>query len=189
MVLVVWLNAGFFHPFRHCICQWKREIWLQGEAYLDVAQLQEKPFEVHTGPITTQVLGTTFNIDAYDVNGNIAVTVKSGKVAVHDSIKLLAQLLPDQQIVCLPDGSFRKGYSPGRRYDGLDKRTVGFPRNEIQRSGQTTGKKIRRRTDLSRCKYWQLFHYRQLCCFHFLQEIPRNARVDQWQRDQHRQSR
>lgn len=104
----VWLNAGSSIRFDTAFANGKREIWLQGEAYFDVAQQQERPFEVHTGPITTQVLGTTFNIDAYDVNGNIAVTVKSGKVAVRDSIKLLTQLLPDQRIVCLPDGSFRK---------------------------------------------------------------------------------
>jgi transmembrane sensor len=104
----VWLNAGSSIRYDTAFVNGRREIWLQGEAYFDVAQQQEKPFEVHTGAITTQVLGTTFNIEAYDVSGNIAVTVKSGKVAVRDSIKMLSQLLPGQQIVCLPDGSFHK---------------------------------------------------------------------------------
>ncbi|WP_127132826.1 FecR family protein [Pseudoflavitalea rhizosphaerae] len=104
----VWLNAGSSIRYDTAFSNGKREIWLKGEAYFDVAQQQAKPFEVHTGDITTQVLGTAFNIDAYDSSSRITVIVKSGKVAVRNADKILSQLLPDQRIVCRADGSFSK---------------------------------------------------------------------------------
>lgn len=104
----LWLNAGSGIRYDTAFSNGKREIWLEGEAYFDVAQQQGKPFEVHTGHVTTQVLGTAFNIEAYDSSGNITVTVNSGKVAVRDAEKILSQLLPDQRIVCRADGSFSK---------------------------------------------------------------------------------
>ena len=104
----VWLNAGSVIRYDTAFSNGKRGIWLQGEAFFEVAQQQHKPFEVYTGDITTQVLGTAFNIDAYDSSANITVIVKSGKVAVRNADKTISQLLPDQRIVCRADGSFSK---------------------------------------------------------------------------------
>lgn len=104
----VWLNAGSSIRFDTAFTSGKREIWLEGEAYFDVAHLEGRPFEVHTGRITTRVLGTAFNIDAYDLFKDITVTVRRGKVSVSDSTKELGQLLPDQRIICRADGSFQQ---------------------------------------------------------------------------------
>lgn len=104
----IWLNAGSAIRFDTAFTSGRREIWLQGEAYFDVAQMESAPFVVHTNHITTLVLGTAFNIDAYDSSNNIIVTVKDGKVAVSDSIKILSQLVAGQRIICKADGSFRK---------------------------------------------------------------------------------
>lgn len=104
----IWLNAGSGIRYDTAFVSGRREIWLRGEAYFDVAQMESKPFLVHTSHITTLVLGTAFNIDAYDSTNNIIVTVKDGKVAVSDSIKILSQLVANQRIICKADGSFRK---------------------------------------------------------------------------------
>ncbi len=43
-----------------------REVWLEGEGYFEVAPQQSKaPFLVHAGTLDVNVLGTSFNIDAY----------------------------------------------------------------------------------------------------------------------------
>jgi hypothetical protein len=42
-----------------------REVYLEGEAYFNIAPDAAHPFIVHTGTIDTKVLGTAFNINAY----------------------------------------------------------------------------------------------------------------------------
>lgn len=58
-----------------------RELQLTGEAYFEVVKNPEKPFLVETDKITTRVLGTSFNIEAYK-NSRIKVSVNTGKVEV-----------------------------------------------------------------------------------------------------------
>ncbi|WEK34097.1 MAG: FecR domain-containing protein [Candidatus Pseudobacter hemicellulosilyticus] len=112
----VWLNAGSSLRFDSAFSNGKREFWLEGEAYFDVQPLASQPFEVHTRQLTTKVLGTAFNIDAYKPDTAIAVTVTKGKVAVSDSSKELGQLLPDQRLICHADGSVEKDSTTARDY-------------------------------------------------------------------------
>lgn len=59
-----------------------REVELQGEAFFDVAKNPDKPFVIKSGEVLTTVLGTSFNINTYPDNQQIAVTVATGKVKV-----------------------------------------------------------------------------------------------------------
>ncbi|MEM1135543.1 MAG: FecR domain-containing protein [Bacteroidota bacterium] len=61
-----------------------REVHLDGEAFFEVAENPEKPFVIHTANLKTQVLGTSFNIDAPANEDIIEVTVVTGKVLVSD---------------------------------------------------------------------------------------------------------
>ena len=65
-----------------------REVKLNGEAFFEVAKNPNKPFIIHTQNVTTQVLGTSFNVHAYDFSENISVTVKTGKVRVQSENKV-----------------------------------------------------------------------------------------------------
>lgn len=103
----IWLNAGSRLRYDTAFSNGSREIWLQGEAFFDVAPVADKQFLVHSGNITTAVLGTSFNIDAYDTVHAITVTVSSGKVAVNDPSHMLAQLQPGQRVTCGPNGRFK----------------------------------------------------------------------------------
>lgn len=58
-----------------------REIELTGEAYFEVAH-SAIPFVVKTSQLDVTVLGTTFNINAYENNGEIVTTLVEGKVQV-----------------------------------------------------------------------------------------------------------
>lgn len=57
-------------------------VYLEGEAYFEVAHDQSRPFSVHTGAIITKVLGTSFSVKAGNKNDDITVSVKTGRVLV-----------------------------------------------------------------------------------------------------------
>jgi transmembrane sensor len=77
----------------------KREVYLHGEAYFDIAHDQQVPFIVHTGKIKTTVLGTAFNIKSSPGNKKIIITVTRGKVKVGDNQKTYNVITPDEQVV------------------------------------------------------------------------------------------
>ena len=61
----------------------ERAVYLEGEAFFDVAHEEQRPFIVYTDHTRTQVLGTTFDVRAYKIEP-VTVSVVSGKVAVSD---------------------------------------------------------------------------------------------------------
>lgn len=60
----------------------KREIALTGEAYFDIERDEVRPFNIKVKDYQVQVLGTSFNIQAYEDEEDFSVTVESGKVKV-----------------------------------------------------------------------------------------------------------
>ncbi len=59
-----------------------REVYLEGEAFFEVARDTNKPFIVRAGDVQTRVLGTSFNISAYPENVSTRVALVEGKVEV-----------------------------------------------------------------------------------------------------------
>lgn len=81
-----------------------REIYLEGEAFLEVSKDPSRPFKVHTANIVTTVLGTSFNVNAFDPDNSVSISLVSGEVKVerHDSqtsSALPIHLLPGEQVV------------------------------------------------------------------------------------------
>ena len=94
---VVHLNAASTIKFPVVFNGKKRELFLlEGEAYFEVRHDAKRPFLVHTGKVTTQVLGTTFNIKFYKNLPDLQVFVNSGKVEVHDQTHTLGMYTPQQ---------------------------------------------------------------------------------------------
>lgn len=58
----------------------KREVILEGEAFFEIKKDHGHPFLVHTGKLTTKVLGTSFNVQT--LPEKITVSVATGKVMV-----------------------------------------------------------------------------------------------------------
>ena len=73
-----------------------REVTLVGEAYFDIRH-DTRPFIVHTGPITTTVLGTAFNINAHDKD--LTITVLKGKVKVDNGTGDFSILKRNEQVM------------------------------------------------------------------------------------------
>lgn len=98
----VWVNAGSQLKFPASFGAKTREVYLSGEAYFDVRHKSTCPFIIHTGPVTTTVLGTAFNIREDPTTHQVTITVKRGKVSVARDKQQLAVLLPDQQVIVKP---------------------------------------------------------------------------------------
>jgi transmembrane sensor len=75
-----------------------REVTLRGEAYFDIKHINSKAFIVHTGDISTTVLGTAFDIKAFPDQNDVVVTVTRGKVKIADKKKIYAVITPNQQV-------------------------------------------------------------------------------------------
>lgn len=78
----IWLNSGSNLKYPSQFKGKKREVYLQGEAYFEVSHSDKIPFIVHTGKLKTKVLGTVFNITAYENDPDVKVALISGKVEV-----------------------------------------------------------------------------------------------------------
>lgn len=78
----IWLNASSSLEFPDQFDGAKREVYLTGEAYFDVKHADKVPFIIHTGDVSTTVLGTAFNIKAYPGQKSITISVSRGKVKI-----------------------------------------------------------------------------------------------------------
>lgn len=77
----------------------ERSVFLDGEAFFDVAHNAEKPFFIHTGPLMVEVLGTAFNIKSFSSQDSASVYVTRGKVLVWDKSRKLRQVLTAHQSI------------------------------------------------------------------------------------------
>ncbi len=78
----IWLNAGTTLSFPVAFSGNERKVTIDGEAYFDIAPNNTKPFKVMKKDLEIQVLGTRFNVHAYDEEKHQAVTLLQGSVKV-----------------------------------------------------------------------------------------------------------
>lgn len=82
----IWLSPG--SSLKYAVGKFNKEriVRLEGQAFFDVAHHASSVFKVYTGNIETRVLGTAFNIEAYESEKNIRVSLVRGRVAVHKQV-------------------------------------------------------------------------------------------------------
>ena len=92
----VWLNATSSITFPTSFAGSERKVNVTGEVYFEVAHNSKMPFVVQKGNMSVTVLGTHFNINAYDDEQSMNVTLLEGAVKVnsHNSQKTIK---PGQQ--------------------------------------------------------------------------------------------
>jgi len=78
----VWLNAASSIRFPVFFAGNERRVEITGEAYFEVAKNISKPFKVKTTASEIEVLGTHFNINAYDDESAVKTTLLEGMVKV-----------------------------------------------------------------------------------------------------------
>ncbi len=100
----VWLNANSRLVYNSFSAN-HRQVELKGEAFFKVARNEQAPFVVKTNECSIEVLGTTFNVMAYDEFGRKEITLLSGKVNVH--LEDNEQVLKPGQALILKDHKFK----------------------------------------------------------------------------------
>lgn len=95
---VVWLNSRSEIQYKTTFSATTREVFLSGEAFFDVHQESKRPFLVHSNGLTTKVLGTSFNVNAYTEQDTIAITLVTGKIEIAAASGELGMLEPQQQL-------------------------------------------------------------------------------------------
>jgi transmembrane sensor len=78
---VVQLHAGSSLAYPEAFASGNREVILTGEAFFEITKDATRPFVVRTGDVSTTVLGTSFNVQAFP-HENTSVTVVTGRVRV-----------------------------------------------------------------------------------------------------------
>jgi len=100
----VWINSASSLRYPTAFSSKTREVYLDGEAYFEVAHNANSPFKVKTAKAEVQVLGTHFNVNAYPDEATCKTTLLEGSVKVKtptgDQI-----IKPGQQDVASSDGS------------------------------------------------------------------------------------
>tara|TARA_R110002049_G_scaffold309206_1_gene518577 strand:- start:52024 stop:53175 length:1152 start_codon:yes stop_codon:yes gene_type:complete len=82
---VVNLNAGTSLKFPIKFIEGKnREVFLNGEAYFNVAKDANHPFIVNTNEVDVRVLGTQFNVSSYDEDIDVNTVLVEGSVNVYN---------------------------------------------------------------------------------------------------------
>jgi ferric-dicitrate binding protein FerR (iron transport regulator) len=103
----VWLNSASSIRYPIAFNDTQRKVEITGEVYFEVAADQEKPFVVDINKKgTVTVLGTHFNVNAYDNEQQVAATLLEGAIQVK-RLDAALTLKPGQQAVWQPDAGIK----------------------------------------------------------------------------------
>jgi len=95
----IWLNSNSKLKYPSQFGTGVRKVQLEGEAFFQVARDTEHPFIVDVTTAEIKVLGTSFNVNAYNDQDEILTTLVEGKVEVNDDFRGTSQkLLPNDQL-------------------------------------------------------------------------------------------
>jgi Fe2+-dicitrate sensor, membrane component len=113
----IWLNAGSSITYPIAFIGHERQVEIKGEVYFEVAHNPSIPFKVavraqpgRPGGSHVEVLGTHFNINAYDDESDVRVTLLEGSVRV--SSEKVVVLHPGEQAVLAANASITVDRSP-----------------------------------------------------------------------------
>ncbi len=102
----VWLNAASSIRYPATFLKKVRTVEISGEAYLEVAANPQKPFIVKVNGSEVRVLGTRFNVMAYENEQSVKTTLLQGAVEFRKDENRI-KLNPGQQSELLHDGSLK----------------------------------------------------------------------------------
>ena len=113
---VVWLNSGTTLTYPEQFSSKNRTVILDGEARFDVKHIQNKPFIVKTSDYSVTVLGTQFNVFAYNKSAIFETSLLEGSILLKENNNQNYQLKmkPGQQ------AAFNKATAEKKIYDNVD---------------------------------------------------------------------
>ncbi|SKA37644.1 FecR protein [Chitinophaga eiseniae] len=98
----VWLNAASSIRYPIAFAGNARKVEVTGEAYFEIAPHAQQPFEVSVQGSTIQVLGTSFNLRAYEAD-DVSTTLLTGRVRVANKDGRVVLQPGQQATITAPD--------------------------------------------------------------------------------------
>ncbi|GAB3651633.1 FecR domain-containing protein [Echinicola sediminis] len=92
------LNSSSSLSFPVTFSEEVREVRLLGQGFFEVTRNEAVPFQVHTDEFFVKVLGTSFDVEAYQESVVQQVTVHTGKVAVETNAGVSELVLPNERV-------------------------------------------------------------------------------------------
>jgi transmembrane sensor len=108
----VWLNVESSLRYPVVFNGKDRKVSITGEAYFEVSKDPSRKFLVEAESATTEVLGTHFNVNTYEREQDVFVTLLEGSVKVTNPGKALLVLKPGQQADVNSTGKIRLNNTP-----------------------------------------------------------------------------
>lgn len=99
------INSGTKVVYPQAFKKGMREIYVEGEIFIDVKKANGVPFMVRTKKFDVNVLGTAFNVRAYPDDLHSEVVLQRGKVEVRDMNRQTVPMKPNE-LVCLTNGKY-----------------------------------------------------------------------------------
>lgn len=121
----VWLNAKTTFTFPDRFDSRRRDVILDGEAYFDVTHNEEAPFIIRTEKYTIKVLGTEFNLRAYNAEDIIPfeTALIDGSVEIESTDHSTKKLLRPKEKAYADNGQLQvepiAGFNPYLWKEGL----------------------------------------------------------------------
>lgn len=106
----IWLNSNSKLKYPTKFSGKERLVELEGEAYFDVSKNKDFPFVVKMNDFQIKVLGTSFNVNAYNDEKEIVTTLVEGRVEVKDQLRNQKEILLPNDQFCINkhNGDFKK---------------------------------------------------------------------------------
>jgi ferric-dicitrate binding protein FerR (iron transport regulator) len=119
-----------------------RNVTLKGEAYFNVKRDEEHPFTVNTPNLKTKVLGTQFNVIAYENEDSEEIILKEGKVEVYSRKgEKLEILQPDQRLFLnLQTWQYNKNQIESEQYVSWTEGKLTFRNESMQQVANRLGR-------------------------------------------------
>jgi transmembrane sensor len=93
----VWINSSSSIRYPTRFTGKERRVSVTGETYFEVAKDHAHPFIVHVNGVDITAVGTAFNINAYENEAGMKITLTEGKINIDDATQHAA-MEPGQQI-------------------------------------------------------------------------------------------
>ena len=149
----IWVNANSRIVYPDLFDEDKREILVEGEVYLEVAKDNKRAFYVKTKELSIEVLGTSFNVSAYEDNAGISVVLVSGKVDIKTQDNFHKTLSPNEML-SMKDGKTETKTVNVNNYISWRKGTYTFEREKfsvvLNKLSRYYGKKITWNTEVEK---------------------------------------
>lgn len=97
-----WVNSGTRLVYPVEFNKDRREVFVDGEIYLEVAEDKSRPFIVKSTDMDVRVLGTKFNVSAYESEKTKSVVLLSG------SVKVLTKENNKEETIMKPNQIYKK---------------------------------------------------------------------------------